>query len=229
MLQGEVHLLRNAVRASVFVRRETSDLGVICGNARVRIEVHRSCPGNYRHIARCIRVAGVDTSHFKRSPLDDVADGLLAEHVRTSRSVAQVLSKLNLPVDGRPHRTLTRRIKALGFDTSHFTGPGWTRGMTAESNATLEQARQKRMIPDDVVFSENSPAFVSAKNLTKRLIALGREYACAWCGISEWRGVPLVLHNDHINGINNDNRLPNLRFLCPNCHSQTPTYGNRRR
>jgi 5-methylcytosine-specific restriction endonuclease McrA len=38
-----------------------------------------------------------------------------------------------------------------------------------------------------------------------------------------------VLHLDHINGINNDNRRENLRFLCPNCHSQTPTYGNRAR
>ena len=63
------------------------------------------------------------------------------------------------------------------------------------------------MVPNEVVFSENSPAFISGKNLAKRLIALG----------------------DHLNGINNDNRLPNLRFLCPNCHSQTPTYGNRRR
>ncbi len=45
----------------------------------------------------------------------------------------------------------------------------------------------------------------------------------------DWRGKRLVLHVDHVNGINNDNRLPNLRFLCPNCHSQTPTFGNRRR
>ncbi len=89
--------------------------------------------------------------------------------------------------------------------------------------------RAKRILPNEVVFSENSPAFISGKNLAKRLIALGREYRCDWSGIDEWRGAKLVLHIDHVNGINNDNRLPNLRFLCPNCHSQTPTYGNRRR
>lgn len=65
--------------------------------------------------------------------------------------------------------------------------------------------------------------------MARRLMALGRVYACEWCGLDEWRGLRLVLHVDHAHGINNDNRLPNLRFLCPNCHSQTPTYSNRRR
>ena len=47
---------------------------------------------------------------------------------------------------------------------------------------------------------------------------------CQICGISEWMGESLVLEIDHINGISNDHRLENLRILCPNCHSQTPTY-----
>jgi hypothetical protein len=54
-------------------------------------------------------------------------------------------------------------------------------------------------------------------------------YRCAWCDIAAWRGQTLVLHLDHINGVSNDNRLANLRWLCPNCHSQTDTYCNRRR
>jgi RNA polymerase subunit RPABC4/transcription elongation factor Spt4 len=40
----------------------------------------------------------------------------------------------------------------------------------------------------------------------------------------EWNGKVLTLQVDHINGVNDDHRLENLRFLCPNCHSQTPTY-----
>ena len=52
-------------------------------------------------------------------------------------------------------------------------------------------------------------------------------YKCAICGCTEWQGKTLSLELDHINGINNDNRLENLRFLCPNCHSQTSTYGSR--
>ena len=42
-----------------------------------------------------------------------------------------------------------------------------------------------------------------------------------------WNGIPLVLQLDHINGINNDNRIENLRFLCPNCHSQTTTFSGK--
>ena len=49
-------------------------------------------------------------------------------------------------------------------------------------------------------------------------------YECSECGISEWNGRKLALHLDHINGKNGDHRLENLRFLCPNCHSQTETY-----
>ena len=52
-------------------------------------------------------------------------------------------------------------------------------------------------------------------------------YKCAVCGALEWNGKTLSLELDHINGINTDNRIENLRFLCPNCHSQTATYGSR--
>jgi 5-methylcytosine-specific restriction endonuclease McrA len=49
-------------------------------------------------------------------------------------------------------------------------------------------------------------------------------YECNECGIKEWKGKALSLHLDHINGMNGDNRIENLRFLCPNCHSLTETY-----
>ena len=55
-------------------------------------------------------------------------------------------------------------------------------------------------------------------------------YRCAICGNEgEWNSYPLILQLDHINGINNDNRIENLRFLCPNCHSQTTTFSGRNR
>jgi len=48
------------------------------------------------------------------------------------------------------------------------------------------------------------------------------------CGLTEWNNKPISLELDHINGINNDNRLENLRIICPNCHAQTPTYRGRK-
>jgi hypothetical protein len=53
-------------------------------------------------------------------------------------------------------------------------------------------------------------------------------YKCQECGLEEyWNGKKIVLHLDHINGVNNDHKIENLRFLCPNCHSQTSTYTGR--
>ena len=54
------------------------------------------------------------------------------------------------------------------------------------------------------------------------------EYKCEQCGnTGEWLNQPLVLQLDHINGIHDDNRLENLRFLWPNCHSITETYAGK--
>ena len=51
------------------------------------------------------------------------------------------------------------------------------------------------------------------------------EYKCSCCEINSWQGKPLTLQIDHIDGDNSNNDLSNLRYLCPNCHTQTPTWG----
>ncbi len=79
----------------------------------------------------------------------------------------------------------------------------------------------------DKVLIENStyPRHCLKRRIIKENLI---EYKCACCGLGDtWNSNDLVLILDHINGINNDNRLENLRFVCPNCDSQLPTYKSR--
>ncbi|HEX8068163.1 MAG TPA: LuxR C-terminal-related transcriptional regulator [Thermoleophilaceae bacterium] len=68
----------------------------------------------------------------------------------------------------------------------------------------------------------------SRHTLKRRLIAAGiKDGRCDWCGIDSWLDEPLSLHLHHVNGDGSDNRLHNLRLLCPNCHSQTENFAGR--
>ena len=87
--------------------------------------------------------------------------------------------------------------------------------------------RFKNKIPENELFVENSKA---SRNVIKRKIIRENliEYKCKKCGIKNiWQNEEITLELEHINGINNDNRLENLCFLCPNCHSQTITNSGR--
>ena len=77
---------------------------------------------------------------------------------------------------------------------------------------------------NEEIFVENSS--YARHNLKKRILRFNLiPFICSECDLSdEWNGKKIVLQLDHINGINNDNRIENLRFLCPNCHSQQDTF-----
>lgn len=78
------------------------------------------------------------------------------------------------------------------------------------------------------ILIENSTYFCT-NHLKKRLIKEEvLEYKCSICSLKEWNNKELVLQLDHINGVSNDNRIENLRLLCPNCHSQTDTYAGKK-
>ena len=93
--------------------------------------------------------------------------------------------------------------------------------------------RKRRMLDIDDIFVENSQYTTSAaRNFIIRNDLLVYQCSNEKCQlhekeVMEWAGEKLVLHLDHENGIRNDHRIENLRWLCPNCHSQTSTYCGR--
>lgn len=95
-----------------------------------------------------------------------------------------------------------------------------------ETKDKMAWSKGKQIIPNQKIFIENS---TYANECVKNRIIQSDliEYKCSKCGIDSWNGETIVLDLDHINGIRNDDRLENLRFLCPNCHSQTDTYKGR--
>jgi hypothetical protein len=139
----------------------------------------------------------------------------LKEAIATSFSLAEVLRKLKVRDAGGNYASIKRRIEELNLDTSHFTGSAWLRG---RENPFVRQ----RTLEEILV--ENS-TYVSTNNLRKRLITEGIfEHRCVSCGLDTWLDNKIPLEIDHINGDRRDNRLENLRLLCPNCHALTSTY-----
>lgn len=87
-----------------------------------------------------------------------------------------------------------------------------------------ELKARARALPIHVMFERK----MARGSIKRRLLELGLLHeCCSRCGIKQWRGKPLSIHIDHINGVKDDWRLENLRMLCPNCHSQTPTFSGR--
>lgn len=152
----------------------------------------------------------------------------LEEFVKNSQSWQSLLRNLGLQVTGGNYANIQSRVRSSLINTSHFTGQAWNKGLTKETSEAVRLRAEKVSDKDEDVFVKNSKP-ITGTRLAKRLLRLGWEYKCSCCGINEWLGKSLTLHLDHINGTHNDNRFENLRFLCPNCHQQTDTWGNRKR
>lgn len=112
------------------------------------------------------------------------------------------------------------KVKNYHINTSHFLGQAHNKGKASPT---------KKHWSERLVYRDQ-PNKLSTKVLRRSLLESGRPHKCEWCGLgSEWNGLPLTLEVDHISGDWKDNRPGNVRFLCPNCHSQTPTNCSRNR
>ncbi|MFD7167885.1 HNH endonuclease signature motif containing protein [Streptomyces violascens] len=176
--------------------------------------------GSRRYIRERMRKLGISTAHLEREGARWTRE-VLEPVVAVSTSVCEVLRRLGIEVVGGHQTNISRRIKAYGIDTSHFRPP-------ARSERTRNNRR--RRTPEDIL-RENRLAHPSRtpNTLLKRaLVEVGVTERCALCDLEPtWRGQPLPLEVDHIDGDWRNNRMENLRFLCPNCHSTTDSYRGR--
>lgn len=142
----------------------------------------------------------------------------LQEAVATSFSFRQVIAKLGLVEAGGNYAQLQKYIKEYNLDSSHFRGKAWNKG---------QKFGIRPLIPTKKILVIDSD-FQSYK-LKNRLFAEGIKLpkceTCGWNRKAVDGRLPLELH--HINGDRRDNRLRNLRILCPNCHSLQPTHRGR--
>ena len=104
--------------------------------------------------------------------------------------------------------TFKRKAKEYGVFSTNQAGQGLKKGKHFKSREDIFR-----------VFD-----YQVGRHSVKKWYLYENEYKCELCGISEWQGKELTIELDHINGNSKDNRIENLRLLCPNCHSQTETW-----
>lgn len=144
--------------------------------------------------------------------------------LNTSNSFVDILIKIGLDPYNGNHKTLNHRIKEEGFDISILE-----QNRKKNQEQHMKSLLEKRTYSLENILVENST--LDRKNLKTKILEHNLlSYECCICkNKGEWLGKSISLQLDHINGINNDNRIENLRFLCPNCHSQTDTYCGKHR
>jgi 5-methylcytosine-specific restriction endonuclease McrA len=171
-----------------------------------------------------IEMGTLPITRKKRSIIWKISTYELQELLNRSSSIQEVLLALGLKsTTGGNRETLQQRILKDNLETSILQG-----NRDANSLARKLNTQWARKIDNNNLFTENSS--INRGTVRKRILSEELlPYVCSECGnTGEYNNKPLSLQLDHINGINNDHRLINLRFLCPNCHTQTDTHSGKR-
>jgi hypothetical protein len=143
-----------------------------------------------------------------------ITDEELSLAVASSNSVSEALRKMGRTPHGGVHKHFTDRIARLEISTEHFF----------HSDGRRKQAARTLSATDVLILREPENGRRDTKTLRNALFSSGIEHVCAKCGQGDvWNGASLVLQVDHISGEWWDDRIENLRFLCPNCHAQELT------
>ena len=200
--------IRSAVAAATSYAAAVERLGCIPNAAAIQRLQNR------------IRVLALSTAHFVRAPRRHRrktrwTDEQLREAVASAVSYAQAIRALGLVPAGGNFVQVQRRIRELALDTSHFLGRGWNVGWKIDP-------RPRVPLAEALVAGR----WTTSHALKKRLFAAGlktpRCELCGWAERAPDGRIPVEL--DHINGDKDDNRIENLRIVCPNCHALQPTH-----
>lgn len=135
----------------------------------------------------------------------------IIEIAKKSSSYRDFYIKLGYsPNSGSYKDVIIKLVSKYNIDISHFTGSAWN----------------KDIVRKDEIFKVGCKV---KSEVLKRALIKTRGYKCECCGLTEWLGKPIPLENHHVDGDPLNNLEDNLKLLCPNCHSLTPNFRNKKR
>jgi hypothetical protein len=150
-----------------------------------------------------------------------VPDDELVEVASSCTSLKEVMDRYGLRSTGASYRILRERLEGLGVDYEALAKSGQRHA------AGYAHTKNKKPIEFYLVKDKEVSSSLIKSRLFKEGLLTNICYECEQG--PEWCGKPLVLQLDHIDGDKRNNELSNLRILCAHCHTQTETFGNKRK